>query len=88
MSTAPMLKTEAKRFHNFIGGEWVAPTTGTYAPNLSPAALEDVVGEYPTSGAKDAAGAVAAAKDAFPAWSGMPGPSRGRARRSSRRRAR
>jgi aldehyde dehydrogenase (NAD+) len=78
MSTAPALKTHAKRFNNFIGGEWVAPTTGTYAPNMSPANLEDIVGEYPTSGVKDAQAAVAAAKDAFPAWSGMPAPARGR----------
>src|SRR5438067_8314281 len=78
MSTAPVLKTEAKRFLNFIGGEWVPPTTGTYAPNMNPANLEDIVGDFPTSGVKDAQAAVAAAKAAFPEWSGMPAPSRGR----------
>jgi acyl-CoA reductase-like NAD-dependent aldehyde dehydrogenase len=66
------------RFNNFIGGEWVAPTTGTWAPNKSPANTDDIVGEYPTSGVKDTQAAIAAAKDAFPAWSGMPAPARGR----------
>ncbi|MBX7102310.1 MAG: aldehyde dehydrogenase family protein [Myxococcaceae bacterium] len=63
---------------NFIGGEWVAPSTGNHAPNRSPANIDDVVGHYPVSGAKDAQDAVAAAKAAFPAWSSMPGPARGR----------
>lgn len=67
-----------QRFNNFIGGEWVAPTTGNYAPNKSPANVDDIIAEYPSSGAKDANEAVAAAKGAFAEWSGMPGPSRGR----------
>ncbi|MBK7861311.1 MAG: aldehyde dehydrogenase family protein [Archangiaceae bacterium] len=78
MSTAAASKSEAKRYNNFIGGEWVAPSTGNYAPNRSPANIDDIVGEYPSSAAKDANEAVAAAKAAFPEWSGMPGPARGR----------
>src|SRR5581483_3571043 len=39
---------------------------------------DDIVGEYPTSGVKDTQAAIAAAKDAFPAWSGTPAPARGR----------
>lgn len=77
MSTAAA-KIETKRFNNFIGGEWVAPSTGNYAPNRSPANTDDIVGEYPSSGQKDAQDAIAAAKAAFPEWSGMPGPARGR----------
>jgi acyl-CoA reductase-like NAD-dependent aldehyde dehydrogenase len=66
------------RFHNFIAGEWVAPSTGSWAPNRSPADRDDLIGEYPVSAAVDAEAAVAAAKQAFPAWSSMPGPARGR----------
>lgn len=65
-------------FSNYLNGEWVAPSTGNYAPNRSPADRDDVIGQYPVSGEKDALDAVAAAKAAFPAWSGMPGPARGR----------
>ena len=68
----------AQRFHNFIGGEWVAPSTGNYSPNRSPADADDVIAEYPLSAQKDALDAIAAAKAAFPEWSGMPGPARGR----------
>lgn len=66
------------RFENFIGGEWVPPTTGNYSPNVSPADHDDIVGLFPVSAKKDTEQAIAAAKAAFPAWSGMPGPSRGR----------
>lgn len=72
------LQADQDRYGNFIGGEWVAPTTGNYAPNRNPASLDDIVGQFPVSGQKDALDAVAAAKAAFPAWAGMPGPSRGR----------
>ena len=67
-----------KRFQNFIGGEWQAPSTGNYAPNRSPANTDDIVGEFPVSGQKDAEAAVAAAQAAFPEWSSMPAPARGR----------
>ncbi len=72
------LQRSAERFENFIGGQWVPPVSGDYAPNRNPADLDDVVGEYPASGAKDASAAVDAAKAAFAGWSGTPGPSRGR----------
>ncbi len=67
-----------KKFHNFIGGEWVPPSSGTYAPNRNPANTDDVIGQYPVSAKQDALDAIAAAKDAFPAWSSMPAPARGR----------
>jgi acyl-CoA reductase-like NAD-dependent aldehyde dehydrogenase len=72
------LRQSAERFENFIGGEWVPPTTGAYAPNRNPADLDDVIGQYPASEAKDAVAAVEAAKDAFAGWSATPAPSRGR----------
>jgi acyl-CoA reductase-like NAD-dependent aldehyde dehydrogenase len=67
-----------RRCHNFIGGEWVAPSTGSFAPNRNPANLDDVLGEYPVSGRADADSAIAAARGAFPGWSGTPAPARGR----------
>src|SRR4051794_23401334 len=72
------LQDAQQRWLNFIGGEWVPPTTGTFAPNRNPANVDDVVGEYPVSGKDDALAAVNAAKAAFPEWAGMPGPARGR----------
>lgn len=70
--------TQTQNERNFIGGEWLAPSTGNYAPNKSPADTNDVIAHYPQSGKKDAEDAVAAAQAAFPAWAGMPGPARGR----------
>ena len=66
------------RFENFIGGKWLPPSTGVYAPNRNPANVDDIVGHYPVSGPKDAEAAVRAAKEAFPGWSATPGPARGR----------
>jgi aldehyde dehydrogenase (NAD+) len=72
------LQADQDRYGNFIGGEWVAPSTGTYAPDRNPASVDDIVGHFPVSGQKDALDAVAAAKAAFPGWAGTPGPARGR----------
>jgi aldehyde dehydrogenase (NAD+) len=63
---------------NFIGGEWVAPSTGAYAPNRNPANTDDIIGQFPVSGPKDVEAAVQAAKEAFPSWAAMPAPARGR----------
>lgn len=51
---------------NLIDGEWIG---GEAVPNINPANLGDVVGEYARGTAEDAAAAIAAAKAAFPAWS-------------------
>ena len=67
-----------ERRKNFVGGDWVAPTTGEYDPNLNPADTRQVVGLFPRSGAADAKAAIDAAVKAFPAWSATPGPERGR----------
>ncbi len=67
-----------QRYNNFIGGTWVPPSTQSYVPNRNPADTDDIIGEYPSSSAKDALEAIAAAKAAFPAWAGTPAPSRGR----------
>lgn len=72
------LQQADRRHSNFIGGEWVPPATGDWAPNRNPAQLDDVLGLWPVSGREDALAAVRAAKDAFPGWSSTPAPARGR----------
>ena len=72
------MKSAEQRYFNFIGGEWVEPTTREFSPNRNPAQRSDVLGQFPVSGKKDAEQAIAAAKEAFPGWSGTPGPARGR----------
>ena len=72
------LQESAQHFENYIGGEWIPPSTGDYAPNRNPANLDEVIGHYPVSGPKDVAAAVGAAREAFGAWSATPGPVRGR----------
>ncbi len=63
---------------NFIGGQWLPPSTNDYEPNVNPADSRDVIGHYARSGQADAHQAIAAAKAAFPAWAETPSPERGR----------
>ena len=67
-----------ERRRNLIGGEWRAPSTGQHEPCLNPADTREVIGLWPKSGPDDAKAAVDAAAKAFPDWSRMPGPERGR----------
>ncbi len=55
------------QFPNYIAGEWVPGPA--WAPNRNPSDLGDVIGEYAQADAGQTNAAVAAAKDAFPAWS-------------------
>ena len=66
-----------ENFKNFIAGQWVAPSTGTYFENRNPALWDDVVGCFPRSGPDDLARAVASARRGFAAWSKTPAPVRG-----------
>jgi acyl-CoA reductase-like NAD-dependent aldehyde dehydrogenase len=52
---------------NFIAGEWVEATNA--APDLNPSNTNDVVGHFPRGSKADAERAVAAAREAFGAWS-------------------
>jgi len=54
-------------FKNLIAGEWVEGVTTSR--NINPSNTDDVVGEYAGASAVQAAQAIAAARDAFPAWS-------------------
>src|ERR1700754_4966743 len=52
----------------FIGGRWVESGSGRRVATFTPA-YEDVLTEVPDANAEDVDLAVAAAKEAFPAWS-------------------
>src|SRR5574338_126581 len=67
----------AKTYKNFINGQWVAPSTGTYFQNTNPADTSDVIGRFPDSGAKDVAEAVKSAQRGFDVWRKTPAPARG-----------
>ncbi len=58
---------EVVRVANYIGGELVPPSTGRYFANVCPSTGQ-WMGEVPDSDERDVDAAVAAAKDAFPAW--------------------
>jgi aldehyde dehydrogenase (NAD+) len=61
---------------NFVGGEWRDSVSGETYEKHSPWRPSEVTGVYPASNAEDVQIAVAAAKQAFPAWSDLPGPQR------------
>ncbi len=58
---------EAKRYDNYIDGQWV--TGKHYQANINPSDLSDVIGEYAQADASQVEAAIAAARKAFPAWS-------------------
>jgi aldehyde dehydrogenase (NAD+) len=55
-----------------VGGDWHESASGETYEKRSPWRPSVVTGTYPASDAEDARAAVAAAKDAFPAWSALP----------------
>jgi len=67
----------AKTFKNFIGGSWVAPSTGTHFENRNPADTGDLIGRFPDSGSHDIDAAVRSAARGFKLWSRTPAPARG-----------
>ncbi len=62
---------------NLIGGEWVAASDHATFESRDPAHADDVLAVFPSATAADAAQAVAAAAEAFPAWAATPAPARG-----------
>jgi aminomuconate-semialdehyde/2-hydroxymuconate-6-semialdehyde dehydrogenase len=65
------------RVANFINAEFVPPISGAYFDDINPATAE-VIAEVPDSDRGDVDAAVAAAKNAFPAWSRTPAEQRSR----------
>jgi aldehyde dehydrogenase (NAD+) len=79
MAKAKMAKTTrtaVKKYNNYIGGEWVKPSSGEWFDNVNPADTSDIVGRFPQSNADDVNRAVAAAKDAATRWRRTPAPKR------------
>jgi aldehyde dehydrogenase (NAD+) len=60
---------------NFIGGAWRDAADGRTYPTINPTTGE-VLAEVARSGSADVDAAVAAARDAFPAWKATPAPLR------------
>ena len=56
-----------KRYANLIGGEWIEGASTK--PNRNPSDVTDVIGEYAQADAAQTLAAIAAARQAFPAWS-------------------
>ncbi|HLC42687.1 MAG TPA: aldehyde dehydrogenase family protein [Methylomirabilota bacterium] len=65
------------RYKNLIGGEWVDAVSGQTFKDTNPADRDDVLGEFPRSGANDVTQAVQAAVEAFKSWRLTPAPKRG-----------
>ena len=59
----------------FIGGQWVKASSGKTITSINPS-NGDVLGEAPLASEEDVDAAVAAARDAFPAWAALPIPKR------------
>jgi acyl-CoA reductase-like NAD-dependent aldehyde dehydrogenase len=57
---------------NYVGGEWRESASGETYEKRNPWRPDEVTGVYPASGADDARAAVAAAREAFPAWAALP----------------
>src|SRR5438093_7610767 len=65
MSTASTVSRLAGR--NLIAGRWT-PASGEQFESHNPAHWDEVIGVFPSAGPKEAEQAVAAARDAYPAW--------------------
>src|SRR6266513_2275751 len=66
----------AKKFKNYIDGEWADAASGATFESTSPANGE-TIGAFPKSGLEDVDHAVAAAKAAYEEWRLVPAPKRG-----------
>ena len=74
-----MAKPAAKvrpEYRNYIGGEWVAPKSGSYIENRNPADTRELIGRFPASNAEDVEQAVDVAAEAFQKWRKVPAPRR------------
>ncbi len=74
---AGVVQKETIQIQNFIAGEFVRPIGGKYLDNIEPATGKPY-SLVPESDARDVEAAVAAAENAFPAWSKTPAAERSR----------
>src|ERR1700749_4415683 len=72
-----MLRTRYTELSLLIGGEWVSGGGREHIPVINPA-TEEVLGQLPLATPTDLDQALAAARDAYPAWRAMPPHERGR----------
>lgn len=73
---APAAKSAVRKYHNYIGGEWVKSSSGEWFDNVNPADTTDIVGRFPVSNETDVNAAVTAAKKAARRWRLTPAPKR------------
>ncbi len=64
-------------FKNYVNGEWVESSSGKTFENRNPANLNEVIGLFQDSSARDIEAAVDAASEAFQSWRLTPAPRRG-----------
>jgi aminomuconate-semialdehyde/2-hydroxymuconate-6-semialdehyde dehydrogenase len=76
-TAAGIVQKETIQIQNFIAGEFVSPSGGKYLDNIEPATGKPY-SLVPDSDARDVEAAVAAAENAFPAWSKTPAAERSR----------
>ncbi|CAN5834828.1 aldehyde dehydrogenase family protein [soil metagenome] len=67
----------ARKFQNFIAGEWCDATSGGTFENRNPADTTDLIGTFPRSAAEDLHRAVVSARTGFEQWRRTPAPLRG-----------
>jgi succinate-semialdehyde dehydrogenase/glutarate-semialdehyde dehydrogenase len=72
-----MLRSRYPELNLLIGGEWISGGDREHIPVVNPA-TEEVLGQLPLASHADLDRALAAARDAFPAWRAMPPHERGR----------
>ncbi len=72
-----MLRARYTELSLLLGGEWVAGGDREHIPVVNPA-TEEVLGQLPLATKADLDRALAAARDAFPAWRALMPQERGR----------
>lgn len=60
--------SEIGKYHNYINGNWIAPSSGDYYKDLNPADSKKILGNFPLSTKDDADNAVKVADAAFKDW--------------------
>lgn len=63
-------------YKNYVGGEWVEPSTSEYFENRNPTNWDEVIGLFPKSDSRDVERAILAAEDAYKKWRLVPAPKR------------